>query len=112
MFLFSFDLLGGIDTQGASLPTWAIVLLAVSFSLLLILIIVLIIIFCCCCVSRKEKKGNLFVRMGLCTFLNVSSKPLKFVSSSALSKDVLGLRVADSQRGRDFLKEGRHSWGA
>uniref|UniRef100_H0WYD2 Immunoglobulin superfamily member 5 n=1 Tax=Otolemur garnettii TaxID=30611 RepID=H0WYD2_OTOGA len=35
----------------ASLPTWAIILLAVSFSLLLILIIILIIIFCCCCAS-------------------------------------------------------------
>ncbi|XP_004631830.1 immunoglobulin superfamily member 5 isoform X2 [Octodon degus] len=47
-----------IDKQDTSLPTWAIVLLAVSFSLLLILIIVLIIIFCCCCVSGKEKKES------------------------------------------------------
>ncbi|XP_005375832.1 PREDICTED: immunoglobulin superfamily member 5 isoform X1 [Chinchilla lanigera] len=47
-----------IDKPGASLPTWAIVLLAVSLSLLLILIIVLIIIFCCCCVSGKEKKES------------------------------------------------------
>lgn len=43
---------------GASLPTWAIVLLAVSLSLLLILIIVLIIIFCCRCVSRREEKES------------------------------------------------------
>lgn len=43
---------------GTSLPTWAIVLLAVSLSLLLILIIVLIIIFCCCCVSRREEKES------------------------------------------------------
>ncbi|KAI4578782.1 hypothetical protein MJT46_000150 [Ovis ammon polii x Ovis aries] len=46
-----------IDKPGASLPTWAIVLLAVSLSLLLILIIVLIIIFCCC-VSRTEKEES------------------------------------------------------
>ncbi|XP_075399474.1 immunoglobulin superfamily member 5 [Tenrec ecaudatus] len=44
--------------NGSSLPTWAIILLAVSFSLLLILIIILIIIFCCCCVSRKDKKES------------------------------------------------------
>lgn len=50
--------LGSIDKPGTSLPTWAIVLLAVSLSLLLILIIVLIIIFCCCCVSGKEKKES------------------------------------------------------
>ncbi|XP_062935188.1 immunoglobulin superfamily member 5 [Cynocephalus volans] len=50
--------LGNIDKPGTSLPTWAIVLLAVSFSLLLILIIVLIIIFCCCCVSGREKKES------------------------------------------------------
>ncbi|XP_062060853.1 immunoglobulin superfamily member 5 isoform X1 [Lepus europaeus] len=49
---------GSIDKPGTSLPTWAIVLLAVSLSLLLILIIVLIIIFCCCCVSGKEKKES------------------------------------------------------
>ncbi|KAF6384853.1 immunoglobulin superfamily member 5 [Rhinolophus ferrumequinum] len=49
---------GDIDESGTSLPTWAIVLLAVSFSLLLILIIVLIIIFCCCCVSGREKKES------------------------------------------------------
>ncbi|XP_069422123.1 immunoglobulin superfamily member 5 isoform X3 [Ovis canadensis] len=46
-----------IDKPGASLPTWAIVLLAVSLSLLLILIIVLIIMFCCC-VSRTEKEES------------------------------------------------------
>ncbi|XP_058379388.1 immunoglobulin superfamily member 5 [Diceros bicornis minor] len=50
--------LGSVDKAGASLPTWAIVLLAVSLSLLLILIIVLIIIFCCCCVSGREKKES------------------------------------------------------
>ncbi|XP_015095329.1 immunoglobulin superfamily member 5 isoform X1 [Vicugna pacos] len=50
--------LGSIDKPEASLPTWAIILLAVSFSLLLILIIVLIIIFCCCCASRNEKEGS------------------------------------------------------
>ncbi|XP_015095331.1 immunoglobulin superfamily member 5 isoform X2 [Vicugna pacos] len=49
---------GSIDKPEASLPTWAIILLAVSFSLLLILIIVLIIIFCCCCASRNEKEGS------------------------------------------------------
>ncbi|XP_045140765.1 immunoglobulin superfamily member 5 isoform X2 [Echinops telfairi] len=42
----------------SSLPTWAIILLAVSFSLLLILIIILIIIFCCCCVSREDNKES------------------------------------------------------
>ncbi|XP_046503926.1 immunoglobulin superfamily member 5-like isoform X1 [Equus quagga] len=49
---------GSLDKPGASLPTWAIALLAVSFSLLLILIIVLIIIFCCCRVPGREKKGS------------------------------------------------------
>ncbi|XP_076975060.1 immunoglobulin superfamily member 5 isoform X1 [Tamandua tetradactyla] len=51
--------LGSIDKPGNSLPTWAIILLAVSLSLLLILVIVLIIIFCCCCVSRREKKESI-----------------------------------------------------
>ncbi|XP_033274226.1 immunoglobulin superfamily member 5 isoform X5 [Orcinus orca] len=46
-----------IDKPGTTLPAWAIVLLAVSLSLLLILIIVLIIIFCCC-VSRREKEES------------------------------------------------------
>ncbi|KAM8906605.1 immunoglobulin superfamily member 5 [Lycaon pictus] len=50
--------MGNIDKPGTSLPTWAIVLLAVSLSLLLILIIILIIIFCCCYVSGKEKKES------------------------------------------------------
>ncbi|XP_010968562.3 immunoglobulin superfamily member 5 isoform X4 [Camelus ferus] len=50
--------LGSIDKPEASLPTWAIILLAVSLSLLLILMIVLIIIFCCCCASRSEKEGS------------------------------------------------------
>ncbi|XP_029796489.1 immunoglobulin superfamily member 5 [Suricata suricatta] len=50
--------LANIDKAGTSLPTWAIILLAVSFSLLLILIIVLITIICCCCVSRREKKES------------------------------------------------------
>ncbi|XP_073087421.1 immunoglobulin superfamily member 5 isoform X2 [Manis javanica] len=50
--------LGSIDKPGTSLPTWAIILLAVSFSLLFILIIVLIIIFCCCCVSGRENKES------------------------------------------------------
>ncbi|XP_037687407.1 immunoglobulin superfamily member 5 isoform X3 [Choloepus didactylus] len=49
---------GSIDNPGNSLPTWAIILLAVSFSLLLILIIVLIIICCCCCVSGREEKES------------------------------------------------------
>ncbi|XP_073087428.1 immunoglobulin superfamily member 5 isoform X11 [Manis javanica] len=49
---------GSIDKPGTSLPTWAIILLAVSFSLLFILIIVLIIIFCCCCVSGRENKES------------------------------------------------------
>uniref|UniRef100_A0A8C5JXU2 Immunoglobulin superfamily, member 5 n=1 Tax=Jaculus jaculus TaxID=51337 RepID=A0A8C5JXU2_JACJA len=47
-----------IDQSGSALPTWAIVLLAVSFSLLLVLIIVLVVIFCCCCVSEREKKES------------------------------------------------------
>ncbi|XP_066891240.1 immunoglobulin superfamily member 5 isoform X3 [Kogia breviceps] len=46
-----------IDKPGTSLPAWAIVLLAVSLSLLLILVIVLIIMFCCC-VSRREKEES------------------------------------------------------
>ncbi|XP_029416395.1 immunoglobulin superfamily member 5 isoform X2 [Nannospalax galili] len=50
--------LDSVDRADSSLPTWAIVLLAVSLSLLLILIIVLIIIFCCCCVSGREKKES------------------------------------------------------
>ncbi|MEJ1282918.1 immunoglobulin superfamily member 5 [Cricetulus griseus] len=45
------------ESTGSSLPTWAIVLLAVAFSLLLILIITLIVIFCCCDVCRREKEG-------------------------------------------------------
>lgn len=51
------DSIGG---EGQALPTWAIILLAVAFSLLLILIIALIIIFCCCCVSRKEKEESTY----------------------------------------------------
>ncbi|XP_006870923.1 PREDICTED: immunoglobulin superfamily member 5 [Chrysochloris asiatica] len=46
------------NTDKPSLPTWAIILLAVSLSLLLILIMILIIIFCCGCISRKEKKDS------------------------------------------------------
>uniref|UniRef100_A0A8C3WBA9 Ig-like domain-containing protein n=1 Tax=Catagonus wagneri TaxID=51154 RepID=A0A8C3WBA9_9CETA len=69
--------LGSIDKPGTSLPTWAIVLLAVSLSLLFILIIVLIIIFCCCCDSRREKEGNFFVvvRIDLYVCLNLWYKP-------------------------------------
>lgn len=47
-----------IGEEGTSLPTWAIVLLAVAFSLLLILIIALIIVFCCCGISRREKEAS------------------------------------------------------
>ncbi|XP_049641577.1 immunoglobulin superfamily member 5 [Suncus etruscus] len=47
------------DDSGQALPTWAIALLAVSFSLLLILIIVLVVLYCCYYPSRREKKGNL-----------------------------------------------------
>uniref|UniRef100_A0A8C2QJQ4 Immunoglobulin superfamily, member 5 n=1 Tax=Cricetulus griseus TaxID=10029 RepID=A0A8C2QJQ4_CRIGR len=46
------------ESTGSSLPTWAIVLLAVAFSLLLILIITLIVIFCCCDVCRREKEES------------------------------------------------------
>ena len=60
IFFSPFYLVDSIDKPGTPLPTWAIVLLAVSLSLLLILIIVLIIIFCCC-VSRTEKEGNLLL---------------------------------------------------
>lgn len=49
-----------IGEEGPALPTWAIILLAVAFSLLLILIIVLIIIFCCCCASRREKEESTY----------------------------------------------------
>lgn len=56
-FLSVQDSIGG---EGPALPTWAIILLAVAFSLLLILIIVLIIIFCCCCVSRREKEESTY----------------------------------------------------
>ncbi|XP_036207470.1 immunoglobulin superfamily member 5 isoform X1 [Myotis myotis] len=52
---------GSIDKLGSSLPTWAIALLAVSFSLLFILIVVLIVIFCCC-VSRREKTESSSLR--------------------------------------------------
>ncbi|XP_021510618.1 immunoglobulin superfamily member 5 isoform X2 [Meriones unguiculatus] len=48
-----------VGEEGTQLPTWAIILLAVAFSLLLILIIALIIIFCCC-VSRREKKESTY----------------------------------------------------
>ncbi|XP_055470807.1 immunoglobulin superfamily member 5 [Psammomys obesus] len=48
-----------VGEEGPQLPTWAIILLAVAFSLLLILIIALIIIFCCC-VSRREKKESTY----------------------------------------------------
>ena len=62
MFLFpSSDLTGSIDAAGTALPTWAIVLLAVSLSLLFVLIVVLVVIFCCYCVSRKQEKGNFFL---------------------------------------------------
>ncbi|KAK2494908.1 hypothetical protein MC885_012716 [Smutsia gigantea] len=57
-FFSPFNLIGSIDKPGTSLPTWAIILLAVSFSLLFILILVLIIIFCCCCVSGRENKES------------------------------------------------------
>lgn len=50
------DSVGG---EGPALPTWAIILLAVAFSLLFILIIALII-FCCCCVSRREKEESTY----------------------------------------------------
>ncbi|XP_016076623.1 PREDICTED: immunoglobulin superfamily member 5 [Miniopterus natalensis] len=53
---------GSVDKPGSSLPTWAIVLLAVSFSLLFILTVVLIIIFGCHCVSRREKTESSFQR--------------------------------------------------
>uniref|UniRef100_A0A8C9AJI8 Immunoglobulin superfamily member 5 n=1 Tax=Prolemur simus TaxID=1328070 RepID=A0A8C9AJI8_PROSS len=81
--------LGSIDNPDTSLPTWAIVLLAVSFSLLLILIIVLIIIFCCCCVSGREEKGNFFVHIDLFVCLNFCYEQLKLMSLSALSKNAL-----------------------
>ncbi|XP_036295931.1 immunoglobulin superfamily member 5-like [Pipistrellus kuhlii] len=48
---------GSADQLGASLPTWAIVLLAVSFSLLFILIIVLIVISAAA-VSPGKRKQN------------------------------------------------------
>ncbi|XP_024417541.2 immunoglobulin superfamily member 5 [Desmodus rotundus] len=50
--------LGSIDAAGTALPTWAIVLLAVSLSLLFVLIVVLVVIFCCYCVSRKQEKES------------------------------------------------------
>ncbi|KAK7812274.1 hypothetical protein U0070_024428, partial [Myodes glareolus] len=50
-----------IGEEGSSLPTWAIVLMAVAFSLILILIIVLIVVFCCCGISRREKEGIVFM---------------------------------------------------
>ncbi|CAH6792604.1 immunoglobulin superfamily member 5 isoform X1 [Phodopus roborovskii] len=46
------------DSTGSSLPTWAIALLAVAFSLLLILITALIIVCCCCGVCRREKEES------------------------------------------------------
>ncbi|XP_052014386.1 immunoglobulin superfamily member 5 [Apodemus sylvaticus] len=46
--------------EGPALPTWAIILLAVAFSLLLILIIALIIIFCCCWDCRREKEESTY----------------------------------------------------
>lgn len=55
-FIFSVAPVDSVGEEGIQLPTWAIIVLAVAFSLLLILIIALIIIFCCC-VSRREKKG-------------------------------------------------------
>ncbi|XP_054980518.1 immunoglobulin superfamily member 5 [Sorex araneus] len=48
--------LGG-SGPGPALPTWAIVLLAVSLTLLLILIITLVVIFCCYYPRRREKKA-------------------------------------------------------
>ena len=78
------------------MPAWAIALLAVSLSLLLIVIIVLVIMFCCC-VSRREKEGNFFVvvRTDLYIFLNFWYRHLQFISSSALSKDILAFRVLE-----------------
>ncbi|XP_040606328.1 immunoglobulin superfamily member 5 isoform X2 [Mesocricetus auratus] len=47
-----------VESTGSSLPTWAIVLLAVAFSLLLILVIALVVVFCCCGVCRREKEES------------------------------------------------------
>lgn len=46
------------DDSGQALPTWAIALLAISFSLLLILLIVLVVLYCWYYPSRREKKAS------------------------------------------------------
>ncbi|XP_021580932.3 immunoglobulin superfamily member 5 isoform X1 [Ictidomys tridecemlineatus] len=49
-----------MEKSGASLPTWAIALLAVLCASVFILIVVLIIVFCCCCSSRRKKKESVY----------------------------------------------------
>ncbi|XP_037380674.1 immunoglobulin superfamily member 5 [Talpa occidentalis] len=73
---------GSIQRQGASLPTWAIILIAVSLSLLLILLIVLIIVFCCCRGSRKEKKESNYD-----SEIRKSANPKTSETSETKSKD-------------------------
>uniref|UniRef100_A0A8D2KNC8 Ig-like domain-containing protein n=1 Tax=Urocitellus parryii TaxID=9999 RepID=A0A8D2KNC8_UROPR len=51
---------GNTEQSGASLPTWAIALLAVLCVSVFILIVVLIIVFCCCCSSRRKKKESVY----------------------------------------------------
>ncbi|KAB0373826.1 hypothetical protein FD755_014082 [Muntiacus reevesi] len=72
--------LDSIDKPGTSLPTWAIVLLAVSLSLLLILVIVLIIILCCC-VSRTEKEESSY------------QSEIRKSATMKTSKDTLGTKL-------------------
>uniref|UniRef100_A0A8C0AA30 Immunoglobulin superfamily member 5 n=1 Tax=Bos mutus grunniens TaxID=30521 RepID=A0A8C0AA30_BOSMU len=84
--------LDSIDKPGTSLPTWAIVLLAVSLSLLLILIIVLIIIFCCC-VSRTEKEESSY------------QSQIRKSATVKTSKDTAGTKLKSANENYGYLSD-------
>ncbi|ELR57173.1 Immunoglobulin superfamily member 5, partial [Bos mutus] len=94
---------GGVELGGTSLPTWAIVLLAVSLSLLLILIIVLIIIFCCC-VSRTEKEVRpehlLLMNIGFFKWSNSRKS-----ATVKTSKDTAGTKLKSANENYGYLSD-------
>ncbi|CAO2632527.1 Immunoglobulin superfamily member 5, partial [Lemmus lemmus] len=86
-----------IGEEGSSLPTWAIVVMAVAFSLLLILIIVLIVVFCCCGISRREKEGIVFMK-------TASVKTIKAEPETRLKsgKENYGYSSEEARRAREY----------
>ncbi|XP_043730402.1 immunoglobulin superfamily member 5 isoform X2 [Cervus elaphus] len=84
--------LDSIDKPGTSLPTWAIVLLAVSLSLLLILVIVLIMILCCC-VSRTEKEESSY------------QSEIRKSATMKTSKDTLGTKLESGNENYGYHSE-------